>query len=72
LRSLAASTPTQVENLVGEIAIPVDDIAQGQVGKVELRGTVWSAQSDAPQALAKGTRCRVKRVEGLTLWIRPA
>jgi membrane protein implicated in regulation of membrane protease activity len=40
------------------------------VGKVELRGSSWSARS-ARAALARGQRCRVERVDGLTLWVRP-
>jgi inner membrane protein len=56
-----------VETLVGEVATLLADLAPGAVAKVELRGTVWSARSDAP--LPRGQRCRVRRVEGLTLWV---
>lgn len=66
--SAAAIGP--VDTLVGEQAIPSEDIPPGAVGKAELRGTSWNARSSAAALLAKGTRCRVERVDGLTLWLR--
>jgi hypothetical protein len=59
-----------VDRLEGEVAIVVDDVAPGAVGKAELRGTTWSARTTGGLALARGQRCRVERVEGLTLWLR--
>jgi hypothetical protein len=58
-----------VDDVVGEIAAPVEDLAPGAVGKVELRGTTWTAHNDGPITLARGQRCRVTRVDGLTLGI---
>ena len=62
--------PRVVDGLVGEDAVILEDVAPGSVGKAELRGTTWSARSTSAQALVKGQRCKVERVEGLTLWIR--
>jgi membrane protein implicated in regulation of membrane protease activity len=59
-----------MDTLEGELALPMDDLAPGAVGKAELRGTSWTAQNADDQPLAKGQRCRVVRVEGLTLFIR--
>ena len=59
-----------VDSIAGEEAVVIEDIAPGWVGKAELRGTTWSARSTSPDALPKGRRCRVERVEGLTLWVR--
>jgi len=70
LQSVADTTTAKVDSLVGETAIAAEDIPAGGVGKAELRGTLWNAQSETPAAILKGTRCRVARVEGLTLWIR--
>jgi membrane protein implicated in regulation of membrane protease activity len=61
---------TRMDTLEGELAIPMDDLAPGAVGKAELRGTSWTAQNADGGVLAKGQRCRVVRVEGLTLFIR--
>ena len=36
-----------VDQLVGEVAIATEDVAPGSVGKVELRGSAWSARNDA-------------------------
>lgn len=58
-----------VETLVGEVATLLDDLAPGVVGKAELRGTAWSVRNEGLQPLSRGQRCRVQRVEGLTLWI---
>jgi membrane protein implicated in regulation of membrane protease activity len=59
-----------IDQLEGEVAIPLDDLGPGAVGKAELRGSTWTVQNADAQPLAKGQRCRVTRVEGLTLWIR--
>ncbi len=34
-----------VDSLVGDIALPLEDIPAGAVGRAELRGTVWSARN---------------------------
>jgi len=60
-----------VDALVGEIAVAAEDVAAGAVGRVELRGTAWSARNDAPATVVRGARCRVVRVDGLTLHIVP-
>src|SRR5262249_29715509 len=60
----------RVDSLVGESATCVEDVAPGALGKVELRGTSWTARNDGPATLRRGERTRVVRVEGLTLWIR--
>jgi hypothetical protein len=60
-----------VEGYVGEVAVLLDDLPAGAVGKAELRGTPWSVRSDEAHVLARGQRCRVVRVEGLLLWVRP-
>ena len=61
---------SDVDTLVGEVATLLEDLPPGAIGKVELRGSTWSAQNGDEQSLHKGQRCRVQRVDGLTLWIR--
>jgi hypothetical protein len=65
-----ATTDRAVDALEGEVAVPLEDIAPGAVGQAELRGTAWAAHNGEARPLTKGQRCRVARVEGLTLWIR--
>ena len=58
-----------VDSIVGESAMPLEDLAPGGTGKVELRGTTWTAHNAGLALLKKNQRCKVERVEGLTLWI---
>jgi membrane protein implicated in regulation of membrane protease activity len=59
-----------VDALVGQIAVLLDDIAPGDMGKAELRGTAWNARNASQQPLRKGQRGRVMQVDGLTLWLQ--
>jgi len=61
----------QIDTLVGEIGTASEDLAVGAVGRVELRGTLWSARNDSAAPIVSGSRCRVARVEGLMLHVRP-
>jgi hypothetical protein len=56
-----------VDMIVGEIGIAAEELPPGKVGRVELRGTAWSARNTTNTTLARGARCRVIRVEGLTV-----
>jgi inner membrane protein len=58
-----------VDTFVGEGGTILEDVPADGVGKVEVRGSSWSARSS--HSLTKGQRCRVDRVDGLTLWVRP-
>jgi membrane protein implicated in regulation of membrane protease activity len=58
-----------IDALVGEVAIAAEDLPPGGVGRVELRGAAWSARNGADVAVARGARCRVTGVDGLTLYI---
>jgi inner membrane protein len=60
-----------VDQLVGQIAIPIEDIAPGSVGKAELRGTGWNARNEHHGPLHKGQRCLVRRVDELMLVLTP-
>ena len=61
-----------MDTLAGEQATPLEDLAAGGTGKAELRGTVWTAHNAGLTPLLKHQRCKVDRVEGLTLWITAA
>ena len=60
-----------IDTLVGLAAVAVESIPPGGIGKVEMRGTVWTAHNAGTTALAPGQRCRVERVQGLSLWVQP-
>lgn len=71
VRWLRAVQPAEreVDSLVGEVAIPLDEIAPGQVGRAELRGSVWSARNGDTRPLPRGARAVVTRVDGLLITI---
>jgi|SRR5215207_62133 len=56
-----------VDSLVGETAVAQQDIAPNDIGRVELRGTSWSARNSGPALLPSGRRCTVVRVDRLML-----
>jgi hypothetical protein len=58
-----------VDTLVGEVGTVSATLAPGAVGKVELRGSSWTARNASDAALAVGTRCVVVRVDGLMLLV---
>lgn len=66
-----AMTPEMpVDQLTNETAQALEAIAAGGMGKVELRGTTWTARNLGTEPLAPAQRCSVERVEGLTLYVR--
>lgn len=69
LRQSDAKTP--IDELAGAIATATVEIPAGAIGAVELRGSTWNARNQAARPLGKGERCRVTRVEGLTLFVEP-
>ena len=61
---------TEMDTLVGEVAIATSSIQPGEHGRAELRGSGWSARNVDTRALAVGQRCRVVAVQGLMLDLR--
>jgi membrane protein implicated in regulation of membrane protease activity len=70
MRRFNLSKGRPVDRIEGESAVVTEDVAPGGVGKAEMRGATWTARTSGDAPLAKGCRCRVERVEGLTLWLR--
>ena len=63
--------PPTVDSLVGGLAIVQERLLPGVVGKVELRGSTWSARNISTVMLDAGQRARVASVDGLTLAVIP-
>lgn len=59
-----------VDSLVGETAHALEPIAPQAFGKVELRGASWSALNTGSELIAADVRCRVEKVQGLTLHVK--
>lgn len=60
-----------IDQLVGQEAVVLRDLPAGGEGQAELRGVPWTARAVTGSALLAGQRCKVERVEGVTLWLRP-
>lgn len=63
--------PTDVDSLVGEVAMTATRLAPGAHGRAELRGTTWAARNVSTSPIEAGQRSRVVAVDGLMLDIRP-
>ena len=58
-----------VDSLVGETAVATEAIAPGGIGRVELRGTAWTARNSGSTPLVHAQRCVVVRVDRLTVYV---
>ena len=59
-----------VDSMVGEMATVLEPLAPQALGKVELRGSTWTARNAGENNLEKNTIAKIVRVEGLTVWIQ--
>jgi inner membrane protein len=59
------------DTLAGETGTALEDMSAGANGRVELRGTTWSARNTSSTPLPRGHRCVVIRAERLTLLVKP-
>jgi len=65
-KRLETNTP-KVDQLIGQTAIALETLDMNGRGKVELRGTSWSAVYAGSGSVLKGDRLRVTKVDGLSL-----
>ena len=59
-----------VDSMLGEIAKVLEPLESQAMGKVELRGSTWTARNAGRHVLEKGSSAKIVRVDGLTLWIQ--
>ena len=59
-----------IDTLATETGSVIDAMAPGAIGRVELRGTPWSARNIGTISLPIGARCIVVREERLTLLVK--
>lgn len=67
-RRFETNTP-KVDQIVGQTAIALEALDATGRGKVELRGTSWSAVYSGAGSVLKGDRLRVTKVDGLSLLV---
>jgi hypothetical protein len=60
-----------VDRMEKEVAVVLEDVTPDGAGKAEMRGTSWTARTAGSITLTRGQRCRIERIEGLTLWLVP-
>jgi hypothetical protein len=70
VRKLGLNVKKTVDTLVGEHALPLEDIQPQGIGKAEMRGTSWSARNIGDTVLIRGQRCVVTDIDGLVIQIR--
>lgn len=70
LRQRLSSRTAPVDAIVGEEVTLLADLPEGGEVQAELRGVPWITRAASGLPLRKGQRCRVERVEGVTLWVR--
>lgn len=61
----------EVDTLLGEIAIPRERIAPGELGRADLRGALFTARNESATVIEPDERCRVVRVDGLIVGVQP-
>lgn len=67
--NLSAGAP-DIDTLAGETGTALEDIGAGGNGRVELRGTTWSARNTGATPLGRGRRFVVIAAERLTLLVK--
>ncbi len=60
----------EVDSLIGQIAFAADRIQAHGFGKAQMRGTAWNVHNVGEETLQPKQRCRVEKVDGLTLWVK--
>ncbi|HEX6162149.1 MAG TPA: NfeD family protein [Vicinamibacterales bacterium] len=70
-RKVSMPEARDVDSLIGVLAIVQERLLPGVVGKVEVRGSMWSARNASSVTLDAGQRARVATVDGLTLTVVP-
>ena len=65
-----AGHAADIDTLSGERGTVLEDMAPGGNGRVEVRGTTWSARNAGASRLDRGNRCVVVRSERLTLVVK--
>ena len=68
---LRGNPPDIEDGILGEVAIARQSIAAGGHGRVELRGTTWTAHNESDTPIPARGRARIEGSQGLMLLIRP-
>ena len=72
IKRLGLNKTPVVDQIAGEHAVALEAMDAESDGRAEMRGTTWSARNVGATAIARGQKCVVERVVGLTLHVRAA
>lgn len=67
IRIFGFDKPSNYDEMTNSEIKITSNIAPGAVGSGELRGTNWQVRNIGSQALNQGDRCKVVRMDGLTV-----
>ncbi len=59
-----------VDSMIGEMTTVLEPLEPKGLGKVELRGSTWTARNAGASPLEKDMIAKIVKVDGLTLWIQ--
>ena len=66
---IRGNVPGFKEGVEGEFIVVPSDLAAGAHGRASLRGADWTIVNDGTSAITAGSRVKVLRNEGLTLYV---
>ena len=71
-RLIKTITPLKkpIDSMVGEFGTALEEISGGKTGRLEYRGSSWTAQNIGSNTVNQGQRCKIESVSGLTLHVR--
>ncbi|NOX70135.1 MAG: NfeD family protein [Gammaproteobacteria bacterium] len=66
---IRGNAPGFLEGLDGETLVIAEDLAVGQTSRASFRGSDWTVVNEGAGPLSRGDKVRIRRTEGLTLYI---
>jgi membrane protein implicated in regulation of membrane protease activity len=66
------TTPkSNIPEFIGETATAINKMPAGKEGKVEVRGSIWSAKNDSDTDIAQNEQCTITARVGLLFIVKP-
>jgi membrane protein implicated in regulation of membrane protease activity len=70
-RKLRGDAPGFKAGVSGEYLVVPADLAAGSQGRANFRGSDWTVVNDSGRLIAAGSRVKIVRNDGLTLYVSP-
>lgn len=62
---------TNIDSLIGEIAIVTEDIRPFETGLVKISGQVWTSKSINNELITRNSKVKILKIEGVKLIVEP-